>query len=233
MNQPEEHKRAAANAAAEIVESGMAIGLGTGSTVEYLLQSVAQRLSSGELRDLRCVPTSNRTTRRAAELGIPLCTFEEVAELQLCIDGADEVDPNLDLVKGLGGALLREKIVAAASRHLVIIADEAKLVPKLGTRAPVPVEVDPFGAPTLLKPLRRLGAEPQLRRDDGGEPFRTDGGNFIYDCWFAGGVHEPAALERDLNALPGVLENGLFVERAATVVVGGAGAVRTIMRSGA
>ena len=172
-------KREAAVRAAEWIRDGMVVGLGTGSTVRHLLDHIAERRAAGAWQNIVGVPTSEQTTARARELGIPLRTLGEAPDVDLTIDGADEVDPELRLIKGLGGALLREKIVASASRELVIIVDESKVVERLGTRAPLPVEVDPFGAALQPAFLRSLGAEPALRRGPDGEPLVTDGGNLI------------------------------------------------------
>ncbi|HEU0052670.1 MAG TPA: ribose 5-phosphate isomerase A, partial [Longimicrobium sp.] len=161
-------KRAAAERAAEWIRDGITLGLGTGSTVRHLLDVIAERRAAGEWRGVVGVPTSVDTERRATALGIPLATLAERPEIDLTIDGADEVDPALRLIKGLGGALLREKIVAAASKSLVIVADATKVVAKLGTKAPLPVEVDPFGEAIQPAFLRALGAQPALRlRGDG------------------------------------------------------------------
>lgn len=232
VNTIEQQKRAAAIRGARYIQDGMLVGLGTGSTVWHLLDHIAEQRSRGEWQKIRGVPTSGATETRARQLGIPLCTLAEAPELDLTIDGTDEVAPDLSLIKGLGGALLREKIVAAASRMLVIIADEAKVVARLGTRAPVPVEVDPFGIAVQERALRRLGAEPMLRRTADGQPYTTDGGNQIFDCWFHGGIADPADLECKLNNLPGVLENGLFVNRAQAAVIAGPDGVRTLTREG-
>jgi ribose 5-phosphate isomerase A len=212
-------KRAAALRATDWIQDGMRLGLGTGSTIRHLLAEIAARREQGELRDIVGVPTSDDTAVRAAGLGIPLGTLAEHSRLDLTIDGADEVDPRLDLVKGLGGALLREKIVATASTTTVIVVDAGKLVDRLGTRAPLPVEVDPFGAPIQERFLRDLGASPELRLRTDGSPLITDGGNVILDCRFPGGIDDPRELEQQLNQRPGVLENGLFVGIADHVVV--------------
>src|SRR5690606_23382049 len=194
---------------------------------------IADRRARGELRGIVGIPTSEDTRRRAAELGIPLGTLEEHAEIDLTIDGADEVDPALRLVKGVGRALLREKIVAAASAAFVVIVDGSKLVDRLGTRAPLPVEVDPFGARTQQGFLRGLGAEPVLRRDGDGSPFRTDGGHYIYDCRFPEGIGDPESLELRLARRPGVLESGLFLGMADHVVVALPGGVEVRGRDAA
>lgn len=226
----EELKRHAAIAAAGWIEEGMVVGLGTGSTVRFLLDEIARRRAAGQLREIRCVPTSVQTAERAGILGIPLTNLADAPRVDVTIDGADEVDPELNLVKGLGGALLREKIVAAASATLIVIVDESKLVPRLGTRGPLPVEVDPFGAAIQLPFLRGLGAEPVLRLANG-EPLVTDGGNHILDCHFPGGIDDAAELEIALNNRPGVVENGLFIGLAERVVVAAAEGVRVLERS--
>lgn len=221
MQMAEELKRKSAVLAARSIEEGMVVGLGTGSTVAFLLEEIARRRAAGELQRIRCVPTSQRTAARATELQIPLTDLAHAREVDLTIDGADEVDPHLDLIKGLGGALLREKIVAAASRRLIIIVDTSKRVNRLGTRSPLPVEVDPFGAAVQMEFLRSLGAEPVLRMASANEPLVTDGGNWIIDCRFPDGIADPAALELQLNNQPGIVENGLFIQRATEVIVAG------------
>lgn len=225
-------KRRAAERAAEWIRDGMTVGLGTGSTVRHLLDHLAERRAVGEWGSIVGVPTSEQTAARARELGIPLRTLDEAPGVDLTIDGADEVDPELRLIKGLGGALLREKIVAVASRRLVIIVDESKVVAKLGTRSPLPVEVDPFGAAIQLPFLRSLGADPTLRPGPGGDPFVTDGGNLILDCRFPGGIDDPEELEARLDGRVGVMENGLFLGLASAVVVAGSGGVRVMEREG-
>jgi ribose 5-phosphate isomerase A len=217
--QADDLKRAAAVRAADWVESGMTLGLGTGSTIRFLLEELADRMKGGRLAEIRGVPTSEDTARRSRELGIPLLTLEEAGNLDLTIDGADEVDPERRLIKGLGGALLREKIVAAASRRLVIIVDSSKIVQRLGTRSPLPVEVEPFGGRVHEPFFRDVGATPELRLDADGNPFRTDGGHLIYDCYFPEGIADPEDLERRLDSRPGIIESGLFLGMASHVVV--------------
>lgn len=192
---------------------------------------LADRLRSGALRDVVGVPTSRATERHARELGIPVTTLDREPRLDLAIDGADEVDPHLRLIKGLGGALLWEKIVATASERLVIVVDEGKLVEELGRTAPLPVEVVPFGWSTHLAFLDLLGAQATLRRGADGNPFVTDGGHYLLDCRFEGGLVEPDRVERELRQRVGVVETGLFLDLADTVVVGGAEGVRTLNRS--
>ena len=223
-------KRAAAARALDFVESGMTVGLGSGSTVRPLLGLLAERLRDGALKNVIAVPTSEDTTRRCRELGIPLVTLVDRPELALAIDGADEVSPRLDLIKGLGGALLREKLVALAAKRFVVVVDESKLVRELGTRAPLPVEVVPFGWSTLVPFFERLGAVPILRRAADGSPFVTDNGNYLVDCRFARGIPDPATIARALAKRTGVVEDGLFLRIARTVVVAGAGGVRLLTR---
>lgn len=213
-------KRAAARHAAGLVESGMRLGLGTGSTAALFLEELALRLRSGELADVAGVPTSRRTGRRAAELDIPLTTLDRDPTLDLVVDGADEIDPSLNLIKGLGGALLWEKIVAQAGRRMVVVADAGKLVERLGTRSPLPVEVVPFGVAAQEAFLRGLGAAPTLRRGDDGTPYVTDGGHNIVDARFAEGIADPVSLDTALAARAGVVESGLFLGMADIVIVG-------------
>lgn len=210
----------------------MRLGLGTGSTTVYVLEHIAARRAEGEWHAVVGVPTSVATERRAHVLGIPLGTLEELPELDLTIDGADEIDSDLRLIKGLGGALLREKIVARASRCLVIVADSGKLVSGLGSRVPLPVEIEPFGAALHQRFLASLGCTPTLRRTTGGEPFRSDGGHWIVDCAFDGGIRNPEDLEQELAAWPGVIESGLFLGMAAAAVVAGENGVDVLERGG-
>lgn len=226
----EELKRAAAEEAALRVESGMRLGLGTGSTVAHFLDVLAERIRGGALTGLVGVPTSLRTAERARELGIPLAELHEAAPLDLTVDGADEVDPHLDLIKGLGGALLREKMVAQASRRLLVMVDDSKKVARLGTRAPLPVEVVPFGWRAQIPFLRSLGAEPTLRLAADGTPFVSDNGNFMLDGRFADGIYDPDAIDEELRRRAGVVESGLFLGMATTVVVAGAGGIEVLER---
>jgi ribose 5-phosphate isomerase A len=210
-------KREAALAAVAMVEDGMVVGLGTGSTAAFAIDGLIARVRDG----LRIVgiPTSERSAKQAGEGGITLTDFAHHTRVDLTIDGADEIaQESLDLIKGLGGALLREKIVAAASQRLVIIADEPKLVPGLGGTVPVPVEVVAFGWETTAVRLTALGAKPVLRMATSGEAFRSDGGNLILDCHF-GLIGDPARLERDISNTIGVVETGLFIGMATTVLV--------------
>lgn len=216
----EELKREAAVYAVDtFVEDDMRLGLGSGSTMEHALRQLGEHIQAGRLRGTVGVPTSKRTATMARSLGIPLTTLEETPELDLCIDGADEVDPSLDLIKGLGGALLREKIVALASKQMVVIVDETKLVDRLGSQSPVPVEVLEFGRSLHGEWLAGFGCETSLRRAPDGSPYVTDNGNYIYDCTFPDGLDNPAELEANINNRPGVVENGLFLGYADHVVI--------------
>ncbi len=230
MSDREALKRQAAERALEWIEDGMVLGLGTGSTVRHLLELLGERLRDGTLKRVTGVPTSRDTAERATALGIPLATLEQEPRLDLALDGADEVDPALDLIKGLGGALLWEKIVAAAADRLVILADDSKLVRRLGEKAPLPVEVVPFGWTTHLSFLDRLGAHAVLRVDAAGQPFVTDGGHHILDCHFEGGIPDPATLDEALHRRPGIVETGLFLGMAEAVVVAGEAGVRVVQR---
>lgn len=207
--------------AAELVEDGMVVGLGTGSTVAFTLERLAERIRSEGLA-LRGVPTSLDTETKARALGIPLVTLDEVESIDLTIDGADEVDRALNLTKGGGGALLREKVVAFASWQLVIVVGRDKLVERLGTTFLLPVEVVPFARPAVAREIRALGAEPILRMGDAGKPYATDNGNQILDCRYPDGIEDPAEMERSLDRIPGIVETGLFVGLADLVVVGAA-----------
>ena len=230
MTDADGQKRDAAHAAVErFVESGATIGLGSGTTSAFVVRRIGELLEGGELRDVRGIPTSEGTAALAREVGVPTVSLAE-ARPTLTLDGADEIGPGLAAVKGLGGALLREKIVAAASTTgLVLVADATKTVEALGTRAPVPVEVDPYGWQATLEALSALGCQPQLRMDaaDPQQPFVTDGGHYTADCAFDA-VGDPAALEAAIRAIPGALECGLFVGLAVAAVVAGADGVSVL-----
>lgn len=221
---PSEMGKAIAGAkAAEAVSPGMKVGLGTGSTVAYFLEALGARCRGGELPGTLGVPTSIWTEERSRELGIPLTTLEEAGALDVTVDGADEVDPSLDLIKGLGGALLREKMVAQATFHYIVVADDRKVVDRLGTRSPLPVEVIPFAWRSHVPFFDGLGARAELRREPDGTPFLTDNGNHILHCTFPEGIEDPMALEETLARRAGIVESGLFLGVAAEVLVGGPG----------
>jgi ribose 5-phosphate isomerase A len=221
-------KRQAAEHALAYVQSGMTLGLGTGSTATHMLHVLAAALRDGRLRDIVGVPTSDAIGALAQQLGVPTATLDQRPQLDLALDGADEIDPALNLIKGLGGALLREKIVESSADRLIILADETKLVAQLGTRAPLPVEVVAFGLPLAMRRLAALGSMPMLRRSAGGSVFRTDEGHVILDCRFPS-IADAAALDSAINAIPGVVEHGLFVGMAALALVGGPDGVVTMV----
>lgn len=213
-------KRDAAERAAQLVESGMIVGLGTGSTANHAIEAIARDVMCGRLENIRGIATSRRTADLASSLGIRLSTLDEHTHVDLTIDGADQVDRDGNIIKGGGGALLREKIVAAATERYVIIIDETKLVDRLGVGFPLPVEVVDFGWKTHEARIRALGAEPTLRADSSGIPFRTAAGHYILDCRFEGGIAAPSDVHRALKELPGVVETGLFIGMNPEVIVG-------------
>lgn len=217
-------KRQAGEAACEYVKDGMVVGLGTGSTVHYTIKELGRMVNRG----LRIVgiPTSIRSENLARQCRIPLSNLHEHPHVDLSIDGADEVDPKLNLVKGMGGALVREKIVASVSRRLIVVVDESKRVEKLGTKSPVPVEVLPFGWTAGVKRIEELGAEVDLRRSRR-IPFVSDNGNYILDCRFKE-IPSPKRLEAKLNNIPGVVENGIFVGLANMALVASEDGVKKI-----
>jgi len=223
-------KEAAGLRAAEHVAPGMRVGLGTGSTAAFFLRALADRIERGELPGVTGVPTSVRTEEDAVRLGIPLAPKGEIGSVDLAVDGADEIAPDLGLIKGLGGALLREKVVAQAAARMIVIAEESKLVERLGERAPLPVELAPFGVDGQLEWLAGLGARPKLRIGEAGRPARTDNGNLTVDCWFERGIGDAPALERRLASRAGVVESGLFLDLAGEAIVSGDGGVRRIRR---
>jgi len=223
-------KQAAAERAVDLVQSGMVVGLGTGSTAIFATRRIGALLRAGTLRDITGFPTSKATEDEARRLGIPLLGEELPRAIDLTIDGADEVDPSLNLIKGGGGALLREKIVAEASRREVIVVDESKLSPVLGTRWALPVEVIPFGWRSQARYLEALGSQPTVRGNGSGKPFRTDQGNLILDCSF-GPIGHPQALAERLAARAGIVEHGLFIGLATDLIVAGKDGIRHVTRS--
>ena len=227
----ESDKELAARRAVEYVVDGMVVGLGTGSTADLAIRALGERAQSEGL-EIRCVPTSLASARLGEEVGLDIRSLEDDPAVDLTIDGADEFDPRLDLVKGLGGALLREKIVAGASAQEVIIVDASKRVERLGTRSPLPVEVVPFAWTLSRMRLMELAPRAELRRDQPGQPFVTDNGNYILDCHFPEGIADPAETERRIDEIPGVVGNGLFVGLADTVVVGDHGRCQVLEREG-
>jgi ribose 5-phosphate isomerase A len=224
-------KRQAALRALEEIRSGMKLGLGSGSTVAHFLELLGGALAEGTLTGLVGIPSSVRTERAAADLGIPLSSLRTHPRLDLTVDGADEVTPDLDLVKGMGGALLREKIIAQASARFLIIADEGKAVARLGTRSPLPVEVVPWEWSGHVAYLEGRGAVVTVRRDASGVPYRTDNANFLLECRFPDGIDDPASLQAGLKARAGVVETGLFLGMAEKAILAGPRGVRVLRRS--
>lgn len=212
------------------VRPGMVIGLGTGSTAVHAVRKIGQLWQAGALPGIIGIPTSEATAQDAQRLGIPLGTLDAYPHIDVTIDGADEVDPHFNLIKGLGGALLREKIVATASKRMVIVADERKRVTQLGTRAPVPVEVVPFAERPCTDYLLSLGAAIAKRMDKNGEPFITDENNIILDCTFAEGIPNPVTLAQAIRQQPGVVEHGLFLGLATDVVLAATGGIEILQR---
>ncbi len=224
-----EMKVKAAQAALAHVEDGMRLGIGTGSTAEEFVRLLAERVHDG--LKIQGVPTSERTARLCVELGVPLKSLDELPELDLAIDGTDELDDNLTLIKGGGGALLREKIVASASARMLVIADETKLVKTLGA-FPLPIEVNPFGhiatRIAIEKAASRLGLSGELTLRRGAEDvFMTDGGHYIFDASF-GRIPDAEALSGELNSIPGVVEHGLFIHMASLAIIAGEAGARTL-----
>jgi ribose 5-phosphate isomerase A len=220
-------KRQAGEHAAGLIASGMVVGLGTGSTAIFATWRLGELLAAGTLRDVRGVPTSRATEVEARRLGIPLLSEEMPRPIDLTIDGADEVDPASNLIKGGGGALFREKIVAEASGRVVIVVDESKLSSALGTKRPLPVEVARFGWKSQERFLESLGARAVLRAGQDGKPYETDQGNWILDCAF-GPIADPVTLAARLASRAGIVEHGLFCGIASRVIVAGAGGIREL-----
>jgi ribose 5-phosphate isomerase A len=227
MSERDEQKKRAAARAVDEIHNGMVLGLGTGSTVTFLLEALAPRVAAG--LKIVGIPSSERTARAAQQLGIPLTDFAAHRRIDLTIDGADQIARgSLDLVKGLGGALLREKMIALASETVIIVADESKLVDRLDDRTPLPVEIVPFGWQLTLDRLHALGATPRLR-PAGDRPFTTDNGNYIADCDF-GAIADPTELDLGLRALFGVVATGLFCGLARMAIVGTATGIDILHR---
>jgi ribose 5-phosphate isomerase A len=210
----DEQKEAAARASLQFVRDGDVVGLGSGSTATHLVRLIGERVRAG--LKIRAIPTSRQTQELATNLGIPLTTFDQTQQIDVTIDGADEVDPQLQLIKGGGGALLHEKIVASASKQMVVVADSTKQVPVLGA-FPLPVEVVAFAQALVRRKIESLGASVTLRQANG-SAFVTDEGHHILDCNF-GQIPDPAALATKLNAIPGIVEHGLFIDMASVALI--------------
>lgn len=219
-------KQMVGEAAAQLIEDGMVLGLGSGTTATYMLYALSRRIAEG-LHIVGGVPSSESTEELAGNLNIPLTTLDEHPELDLVIDGADEIDGRLNLIKGGGGALLREKIVVSAARRFVVIGDITKQVTVLGSHMPLPVEVVPFGVTPVRKRIEALGATVQVRRL-GDQVFITDNGNVILDCTFAGGIPDPVDVGQRIRSIVGVVETGLFLHMAERAIVGGPDGVKVV-----
>jgi ribose 5-phosphate isomerase A len=227
MDPHQQFKQAAAEVAVALVESGMIVGLGTGSTAKLAVEALGRRVQEG--LEIVGIATSDYTARQARGLGIRISSLAEHPEIDLTIDGADEIQRGtLDLIKGGGGALLREKVVASSSHRLIIIADETKLVDRLGAHFAVPVEVVQFEWQATERKLQKLGARTTLRAGPDQKPFVTDGGNFIVDCGFSP-IEAPAALDQQLNAMVGVVEHGLFLKMTSQAIVAGRDGVKVLL----
>lgn len=222
----DQEKEAAARASLQFIQDGQVVGLGTGSTAAYFIRLLAEKVKAG-LR-IRGIPTSIRSRELAQSLGIPLTSLDECQEIAVTVDGADEVDPQLRLIKGGGGAMLREKIVASATKQLVIVADASKQVPVLG-KSPLPVEVVRFAQALIAKRIRSLGAEVQLRQGPDSKPYLTDENNHILDCRF-GQIPDAEGLARTLSEMPGVVEHGLFIGMASIVLFARGGEIVELRR---
>jgi ribose 5-phosphate isomerase A len=227
-------KQQAAEYALNFVKSGMFLGLGTGSTTSYFIELLGERLRAGTLQDIQGVPTSKDTVTKAMAAGIPLTTLANIYQhrtpplLDLAVDGADEIDPDLNMIKGLGRALLREKIVEINAARFIIIVDESKIVPRLGTRCPLPVEITPFEADANVQWLNSLGCRAELWREEDGSLVVTDNGNYLALCRFEGGIPNAHALALVLAERPGVVEHGLFLEMVTKIIVASPTGIRAI-----
>lgn len=226
MNRMDQSKQLVGQEAVKYIQDGMKVGLGSGSTVYYMVKALGERVKAEGL-DIVAISTSNVTDEWAREFGIPLTDFSHIQELDIAIDGADEVDDNLQLIKGGGGALFREKVVAAAAKEFIVIVDESKIVSTLG-KFPLPVEIVPFGWEVVASKIEKLGGTPKLR-EKAGEIFITDNGNYILDCAFEE-IHDPVALHEQLIALVGVVETGLFVDMTKKVIVADNGSTKLITK---
>ena len=229
MNSQDDLKKKAAWRAVDFIESGMVVGLGTGSTANFAIERIGAKIRSGELQGIVGIPSSERSENLARELNIALSDLATHPAIDLTIDGADEVDPDLNVIKGGGGALLREKIVAQASRRNIIIVDESKLSPKLGTRWALPIEVVPFACRTEQIYLESIGGSVTLREDASKAPYLTNQKNYILDANF-GPISNPGRLVADLNARAGIVEHGLFLGLATDVIVAAADGIRHLTR---
>ncbi len=227
MSSAEEYKRLAAIEAVDAIESGMMLGLGTGSTANYAIEEIGRRIADGRLSNLHGIPSSVRTESLARTYNIPLMTFDDCQSLDISIDGADEIDAKLRLIKGGGGALLREKVIAQATKRFIVIADESKLSSVLGEKWALPVEVVPFAWRTEAKYVESIGAFAQLRIDSDRKPLMTDQHNYLLDCNF-GLIENPESIAFLLSSRAGIVEHGLFIGLATEAIIAGASGIRHI-----
>ncbi|MBN2370599.1 MAG: ribose 5-phosphate isomerase A [Vicinamibacteria bacterium] len=230
-DQAAELKRRAAHAAVDRIESGMTVGLGTGSTAVHAIREIGRRMREGALRNVVGIPTSRAAERAALEADIPLMTLAERPIIDVTIDGADEFDPRFNVIKGMGGALLWEKIVAQVTRQWIIVADAGKRVTRLGTRSPLPVEVVRFGWTSQRAHLESLGARAELRHDEEGHPYLTDEGHYIIHCSFDEGILDPHALAQRLRSRAGIVEHGMFLGMASEIVIGAPSGIEVLRRA--
>lgn len=225
-----DYKKQSAIRALDFVKSNMVVGLGSGSTATLFIRGLAEKIHTNELNNIIGIPTSKATDTLAQGLGISISSLAEHPVLDLAVDGADEVDPNLDLIKGLGQAFLREKIVEIHAKVFVVVVDESKIVDKLGTKSPLPVEITPFGLEANLRWLSSLGCEPVLWRKQDGTPLFSDNGNYMAKCHFPHGINSPHDLNHILNERPGIVGHGLFLNMAQTIIVSGEKGIELMTR---
>lgn len=226
----EELRRTAGETALKYVHEGMTVGVGTGRTTRFFIDALGEKYLNGELRRIHAVPTSDATRQLLASFGIPIVSLADHPVLDLAVDGADEVDPRLNMIKGLGRALMREKVVEIHAERLLIIVDEQKLVSKLGSICPLPVEVLPFESARHIQWLGSLGCRAEQWLEVDGFPVVTDNGNYLAKCWFGEGISDPYQLAEELNKRPGILEHGLFLDMATDVIVAGEDGIHQLWR---
>jgi ribose 5-phosphate isomerase A len=223
-------RKIAGETAAQLVQAGMTLGVGTGRTTRFFIDSVGERYQHGEIKDIRAVPTSVTSADLLTDFGIPIVSLADHPILDLAVDGADEVDPQLNLIKGLGRALMREKIVEIYASRLLIIVDEYKIVKKLGSICSLPVEILPFEAARHIQWLNSLGCKSELWIESNGSPVVTDNGNYLARCWFENGISDSYQLASELDRHPGILEHGLFLDMATDVIVAGEDGIHQLRR---
>lgn len=223
------YKKEAGEKAVEFIQSGMVVGLGEGSTAIFAIRKLGEKIKNGDLADILGIACSKKVQHEAEAVGIPISTLNQQPKIDITIDGADEVDPQFNLIKGGGGALLREKIVAQASQREIIVVDESKLSPVLGTTWALPIEVVPFAWQSHFPFLKSLGGEPIQRKKENGEVYTSDQGNYILDTNF-GPIHDPLGLDKELNQRAGIADHGLFIGLATDVIVAGMDGIRHLTK---